>query len=367
MKTLQFCLSKSDFGILKSIANRPEYAEHVASLVYVAEMLSSKRHEFDSHAKQLQLDEDFRHLALTDEEIRGYYETYEQAFEEQQEILTYNRDFEVLEGVISKLPNLDEIVVWSTPNGANAGIAAMGPTDRVHWPFDRVGLWGTAISESGIDYEDGPSRHLRALLRGVHNAGTQLRKIRAAGMHHSFFNPEHFGLAHMTHLFENLTCFEISIGAFAEWDYTWHEDRYILAPHVIDGSACRTTMQKGVLRTALLKMPNLVTLRLIIYGLMRDWRLVNGSCPPPSLEDMVPTEQLWSKLESLTLEGMYADQEQLATLILKHRDTLTSLELSKVRILSGSWRRLLPHLKVGLAAKKPVIKLGYDPEDWSDG
>ncbi|KAK0642906.1 hypothetical protein B0T16DRAFT_414925 [Cercophora newfieldiana] len=380
MKELVFRLYKPDFDMLQSIASRPEYAEHVTSLLYDATMMSSKGHDFEAHVQACLrrrsivyyyngiLGDGRDRTRLTEADLRRDFEMYERFFATQQKILDDDIDYRVLEEVISKLPNLREISVSSNPSAGEAEIE-MGQNTWGSLPFEWCEFCDAEVSSGGVDYGDGPSRHLRALFRGVHKAGTQLRAIRAKGMHYSFFDSGKFGLARMTHLFENLTCFEISIGALAEWDYDWYEnqqDRFILAPHVVDGSVCRTTMQQGVLRTALLKMPNLTKLRLIIFGIMQHWQIANGSCQPPALEDMISPEQSWPKLEVLTLEGMYAKHEQLADLILRHNSTLVSLELNKIRIQKGSWRNLLPQLKDGFSGRQIHVKVGHDLEDWNE-
>ncbi|KAK5662532.1 hypothetical protein OQA88_8444 [Cercophora sp. LCS_1] len=369
MKALEFCLCKADFDMLRSIANS-DYAENVTSLKYNSGMLSSKRLNFTTHSEWLQrgfgpkgwtpaqVDE----TPLTDAELHRYFDLYDRMCDEQRDILDRNTDYEALEAVISKLGKLDEVFVWSGWDGRD-------DFDRANWSFERRGVVEQEVSMGGVDYGDGNARHLRALIRGVHNAGIKLRAIRAVGMHHSFFDPERFSLADMTHLFENLTVFEMEVSAFADWDVGHHNNQQevlILLPHVVDGSQCRTMMQKGVLLTALRHMPNLVSLTLKIRSIIRNWTLVNGTCDPPSLEDTIPLDHSWPKLESLVLEGMYADQAQLANLILGHKDTLNLLSLEGIRILNGSLVDLLPQLKAGLVGRNVSVELGWSLEDSSN-
>ena len=339
MKTLAFCLSKSDFDTLRGIANRPEHAEHVTSLFYFAEMLSSKRYDLEAYTRAVS------HCQFMDAELRDHFATYERLFVSQQEMLSQNTDFEVLEQLIQRLPNLEEIQVTSCPGWPGIWEPEEETYERYGWPFRddwsfrRNMINNTEIvSGCGVEHGDGPSRHLRALLRGIHKAGTtNLRTIRARGMQYSFFNRDQFGLANITHLLGNVTCFELSVDALAPWGYDCEMyeterdglmDRYTLAPHVTDGSICRTTMKQGVLRAALLSMPNLTTLRLIIFGCIRNWKLTNGTCNPPCLEDMIAPEQSWPTLRFLTLEGMYAKQEQLAAIVLAAKTSLVKLELN---------------------------------------
>ncbi|KAK4448936.1 hypothetical protein QBC34DRAFT_438710 [Podospora aff. communis PSN243] len=370
MKNLDFFLCKPDFDMLQSIADRN--GEHVTSLIYVATMVSSKRHDFDAYNQLIRRDWDYEHLEMIDADPRGYFEHYERAYESQQDILAHDRDYQLLESVLAKLPNLDRIVVWSQHQG-QAEIS-VEPATRRMYNHGRLGVCERSVCITGVDYGDGAARHLRALLRGVQTAGTKLRTIIATGMHYSFFDPEQFGLASVApHLFENLSCLELSIEALADWDYDHYnnqQEKFILMPHVTDASACRATMQKGMLRKALLNMPNLTRLRLIVIGVLRDWELAladGRSCHPPDFEDMVSPEQSWPRLKSLTLEGMYASQEQLAGLIIRCRETLTSVELNRVRMTNGSWRKLLPQLKEGIAGRKIDVALGWDLEDWSGG
>ncbi|KAK4443338.1 hypothetical protein QBC34DRAFT_443484 [Podospora aff. communis PSN243] len=299
MATLAFCLCKPDFDTLQRITSRPELAEHVTSLLYFAEMLSSKRYDLEAYAHAV------RSWPFTDAELRDHFATYERLFEAQQEMLSQDTDFRVLEQLIPRLHNLEEITVTSRPGWSGTWEPDGETYDwygwplRDDWPLRRNMIEHTAIvSGCGVEQGDGPSRHLRALLRG----------------------------------------------ALAPWDYNYEAyyaegsgmmDRYTLAPHVTDGSICRTTMKQGVLRTALLSMPNLTTLRLIILGCIESYKLINGTCNPPSLEDMIAPEQVWPKLQFLTLEGMYAKQEQLAGIVLAAKTSLVKLELNMVRLLNG--------------------------------
>jgi len=215
------------------------------------------------------------------------------------------------------------------------------------------------------------------LLRGIHKAGTKLRTIRARGMQYSFLDRDQFGLADITHLLGNVTSFELSVNALASWDYDSEmyeterdglADRYTLRPHVADGSICKRTMKQCVLRTALLSMPNLTTLRLIIFGCLSHWKLTNGICNPPSLEDMIASEQSWPNLQFLTLEGMYCKQEQLVGIVLAAKGSLVKLELNGARLLNGSWPKLLPQLRDGLAGRPVEVSLQGDAllQDWPD-
>ncbi|KAK0627865.1 hypothetical protein B0T14DRAFT_563634 [Immersiella caudata] len=378
MKTLAFCLCKGDFDNLQRIANRPDHAEHVTSLLYYAEMLSSKRHDFEAYAREV------NYYQFADAELRDHFATYERLFESQQEMLSQNTDSKVLEQLIPRLPNLEDITVTSQPGWPGTWEPEEETYERDGWPFrddwpfrrNKIEYTGV-ISGCGVKQSDGPSRHIRALLRGIHKARTKLRTLRARGMQYSFFNPNQFGLPQVAHLLENLTCFELSVDALAPWDYTSEQydterygmdDRHTLAAHVTDGSVCRTTMKQGVLRTALLSMPNLTMLRLIIFGCIPNYKLTNGTCNPPSLEDMIDTEQVWPKLQFLTLEGMYAVQEQLVGIVLAAKTSLMKLELNGVRLLNGSWEMLLPLLKEGLVGRRVDVSLQGDVllQDWPD-
>lgn len=393
MKTLAFCLCKSDLEVLNGIATCTNYpgghgaAEHVTSLIYFAEMLSSKRHDFAAYARAVEC------YRFTDAELRDHFDIYKRLFAEQQEIVSQNPDFPILEQLIAKLPNLEEIQVTSSPGWAGT----WEPPEEIYeqdgwhvrksWPFRRNMIQHTdIISGCGVEQADGPSRHVRALLRGIHKAGTlKLRTIRLRGMQHSFFDrkPQFGGgLADITTpLLANVTFFELSVDALAPWDCDGEmyqtegdgdlRDRYTLRPHLLaNGSICKTTMrQGGVLRTALLGMPNLTTLRLVIFGCIPYWKLTNGICNPPCLEDMIDPQQSWPNLQSLTLEGIYCQQEQLVHIIVAAKSSLVKLELNRIRLLNGSWPKLLPQLKDGLEGRRVDVSLEGDVvmlQDWPD-
>jgi hypothetical protein len=356
---LSFCLYQSDLDMLKSIASRPESAEHVTSLLYFADMISLERHDFRMHC----LGASTRSNSVDDrkeggKDLRTSFDVYKRLFESQQRILDRRDDYNTLSEVIAKFPGLKRVAVTSPLNASYLFGAGIRPHGMEKSPFYRRELRRGEVSR-GRSLEPSAlissSRHMRALLQGVHKAGIHLQSIEANVLHFSFFDtttPE-FGLHNMVDRLEALTCFNVAVIGFGELDSA--------CANLKDGTEANNArtrdwnrvMRQGGLRNALAHMANLTTLRVAfarrVFPDAQDRN--KDHFYPISLEDVIPPSRSWPKLKSLGLEGITTDGKTLRSLVLRHTDTLDSLELCYIHLHKPSWRVFLPKLKKDIWTK----------------
>lgn len=345
LKQLFFYPAKEDFDMLTEIANQPSRANHVTSLLYGAVMLSTKHQTLPMYTANIRqrehLNDQMDHIGvprikprppkMTEAQIREDYQLYLRYYEEQEDILKNKRDYEVLENLVAKLPNLREVSVSSLnelremPDG----------------PYDACK--GSGEPDSGVP----EVRNLRALLSGVKAAGTQLQTIRAAVVPFSFFDDAHFSLHSMLDLFQNLTHFVIDILAAEEHHYApWIDDMFGSLPEdsiVNQLNECRATMRRGVLRRALENMPNLATLEISFEEYVdRQVGLYNA---PVDLGDIMPLDRVFRRLKNLKISNVGTDRQEIIKFLARHKESLNSVSLGALKLAKTSWLQLLPALK----------------------
>jgi hypothetical protein len=268
---------------------------------------------------------------MTKTEIQESYNRYVRLYEEQEDILANNRDFVFLEELIPKLPNLRGIVM-SDGNGLRI-IHKTRPVPK----RDISDLY------SGT-YDDGAAsaRHLRALLKGVEKAGTQLQSIQASLVHLSILDETQFGLHNISPgLLGHLTTLKLGLVAVDEEEVSGAtvQDQ----DFVSQLTECRALMRKGSLRRTLDKMPNLVDLNI---ELAEFNRLPFGTFPSPAyLRDVIPLDRVWPKLKRFSISNVETERQQIVGFLVRHKSSLESFDLGFIRLTSTSWRKLLPDLK----------------------
>ncbi|KAK4441981.1 hypothetical protein QBC34DRAFT_499986 [Podospora aff. communis PSN243] len=356
-KEVCFTMCQQDFAHLRAIASNLDYAVHVSSLAYVVdiftvnrqtpEMLTAgirKREQMDLrlHSNNPALFS-IPEKEMEDDEIAQSYETYTRMFDEQHDILENNLDFQVLEEIVPKLPNLrgivmsegNELRIIHTNKPKPFSVRDVNCLKQLY-----MGDW---------DDDDAPARHLRALLKAVEKAGTQLRSIESAGMKVSFLDESEFGLHNMApHLLQNITNLKLSILVAEEPD-SGHPARNYRDFVRRQLEACRPEFQKGTLRRILQTLPNLVNLDLQLAEYHQEYM---GTFPSPAaLSDIIPLDHVWPNLKSLSLSNVETERQELAKFLLRHRPTLESLDLGFIKLTSTSWRKLLPYLRLQFSSE----------------
>lgn len=345
-KEICFIMRKDDFDIVRAIVDNPSCARHVTSLAYVVDVLVLERQtlEMFTNAVRVQerMDADLhRHNPklfprpvpkMPATEIQEKYNLYLRLYEEQEDILANDRDFAFLEQLIPRLPNLRDIVM-SDGNELRI-IRKASPVPR---RFDVTNLY------SG-KYDDGAAsaRHLRALLKGVEKAGTRLQSIQASSVHRSILDDSQFGLHSVSPaVLEHLTTLKLVLVAVEE-----EEVSYMRVPDqdfLPQLEQCRTFAQKGALRRALDKMPNLVDVEI---QLIEFHHYPAGTFPSPAyLRDIVPLDRVWPKLKRFRISNVETERQELAGFLGRHKSSLESFDLGYIRLTSTSWLKLLPGLK----------------------
>ncbi|KAK5651187.1 hypothetical protein OQA88_12735 [Cercophora sp. LCS_1] len=366
MKRITFAMCKQDFDMLLSIADHPVYSEYVSTLVYNADVMRLDRANLALFRANIQntsrIDKklNLQALEVSDDIIEERYRQYNRLFDEQQDILANNTNFAVLKHAVSKFSNLREIVVCC---GGEMGS---------HRRADRVLLYSYQLTSEGMTDGTGAARHLESLLQAVEAADTKLDRVRAGKMHVSFFDPLRFELQSLEFL-SNVTIFDIVIQVIQPPPglYSDEPSMNTVQKQIRD---CRKVMAKGTLRRVLDSMPHLVSLRLIVE---EDHSFDYDAFRGPVLWDhIMPEGKVWPRLKNFSLGDIETDRDQLVAFLVKHKDTLVTLEMEYMRLKSTSWMKLLPQLRKGFRgspAKKIVFSRvligaseddGHPPEQW---
>ncbi|KAK4210827.1 hypothetical protein QBC37DRAFT_428068 [Rhypophila decipiens] len=345
MEEIGFCMAKQDFDMLGALADHPVYPNHIASLVYFVDTLSLEPQTLEMYTAAIKGTEKMMSQfpdpdpALTEAQLLEHYNRYQQFYREQDDILSSDRDYEVLKEVISKLPNLREVSVSSDDEFSF----------QQNSPFK-------SCRHSGVGdfaYNRASVRHLRAILSGVQAAGTKLKAIRAGLIHHEFFDEAKFGLHSMIDLLGNITWFDMVIEATGEMDWDiGHENPDEIAAEI---ALCRAVMSKRVLRRILDAMPNIVSLRLELVEIHSQ--PTGANVYPAALRDIVPLDKKWPNLKYFTISNVETDRQELGNFLVRHKETLKSYALEQIGLASTSWIELLSYLKSNFADTKvqPLI------------
>jgi len=265
---------------------------------------------------------------MTAPEILDHHNQYLRHYEDQDEILTRRLDYDVLKEVTAKLPNLKDIVV-SDANELRV-IKKSPLSDFVEFHLG----W--------FNNEKVSARHVRAILKGAEEAGTRLQSIRAAMLCSDVLDETQFGLHSMApDLLSNLTTFHMGIKAVKEGKGGLRdEDPMDIASQL---SQCRALVKAGTLRSAIDKMPNLVELDIQFH---ETHTITKGIFPSPALlRDVIPLDRVWPKLKKFTITAVETERQELGSFLVRHKQTLESLDLGYIRLTSRSWLKLLPYLK----------------------
>jgi len=347
LKELFFYPAKQDFDMVTQIVNQPLLANHVTSLLYAAVMLSTKHQTLPMYTINVRRRERFndqmdhigvprtrpRQPKMTEAQIHEEYQQYLRFFEEQQDMLDNRRDFDILEKLIAKLPNLREVAVSSLNE---LRVMPDGPHDVYK---------GSGEPDGGLP----EVRNLRAILSAVKAAGIKLQAIRAAVVPVSFFDDSQFSLHSMLDLFQNLTHIEMDILAVEEQQQQhapWADDMFDDIPDATIAKQleeCRTTMQKGVLRRALENMPNLVTLDIAFEEYID--RMAGVYNAPVTLGDIIPLDHVFKRLKTFKISNVESDRQEIIKFLARHKESLTHVSLGAIKLAKTSWLQLLPALK----------------------
>ena len=386
---LIFYLHTTDFAALRSIASHPIYPRYVRSLVYGCDILPSPRLNMKQYVNECRRMEKRRakmHARhACDEanrppkplpEIKESYREYKRVHQAQEEIITNDKDYEILKEVVGKMTNLKEVMISSdfefrlgslssssSSSGSSShghgglfpghdGGSGSGPKSdalkNCRTPFDKLDCLTSLDGEKG---QEGV-RHLRAILMAVKEARIELKSLCAGLIHWSFFNESlgNFGFHSMGNLLSNLTRFEFLVlpGPSQDPEDLQNADATEMNNMSIDVMdeiyRCQGLMRTGVIRKLVKNMPNL---EILSIGFM-DHAEDNDFIFPARLQDVIPLNHTFPNLESLKLEGLETERQELTDFVVRHKDSLMKLELRDMRLVTTSWRKLLPELRYEL-------------------
>ncbi|KAI1842193.1 hypothetical protein JX265_001446 [Neoarthrinium moseri] len=329
-RRLKFHFHHDDFQMLELLSRHPIISKNVVSLVYFTNRLELKSDGRKKDRVDLILDYEKRTHRLNTrethappsatEELNEMFQEYEKIADRQIEMIQLDEDCRMLQGIVSRLGNLQEIEVRyrDRPRQGQAG-NNMGPFKKIK----RLNQRFTRSKPTGC-------RELRSLLSSLPGSTIMLRSLACENLDWTFFS-EGLGTGlHAMPSLQNLTMVELSLNASTE-----------LAgrPDGASEPASKHLFGTGVVGRFLSSLDKLRDLRITLgcYA---------GRIPKPAcLPDIITPGHHWSHLESLSLGGLECEGQDLLGVLGAHKETLRSLCICSIELTSRSWFELLPAIQ----------------------
>ncbi|KAK1753801.1 hypothetical protein QBC47DRAFT_48165 [Echria macrotheca] len=332
---------QDDFANLRAVANDPNRAKHVRSIIYIPYMLETRYLERAIDFGQYVMT--WRSLAIErhqsfkdgrpptppipdDEELNVKYAHFNSAIEQMRGIIDRGLDAACFSEVLPKFPGLRE--VWLRSGTGLETSKTFGQRFVKKSPYDNAGY----CLRKDYFYPGSGLRGIRALMPGLLSCKPRLlRVLRLDSVDWDFLKelPPPSALAGLVEL-------EIEFALTRPWLSTGNPP--------FQRREVRGMIKPGLLRDFLSALPNLeaLTLRADYYAVMDGHQSSVAIEPtyPWSLNDIVPTGIVWPHLRRFGLATCECSGEELLDFILRHRDTLRSLDLGYIK-LDTSWRPFL--------------------------
>lgn len=302
------------------------------------EMASLERQTLEMHTRGICLDEEdpgeewTEENGWTDSEIFDNFQAYDDFWQEQNDILDDHEDYEVLEEVVSQLPNLKEIFVsWEEDDPC---------LHFIKRPFCRR-------EEYRMNEGRASTWHFRAILKAVQAAGTRLRSICAESVHTEILDEKKFGLHDIIDLVGDVRSLDLML------DTTDEKSCLPSPPAVVNKvtEECRALVKTHTLRRVLDCMPLLGTLKLSFVDRHNS---ISHPSSPASLSDLIPPGRTWNNMKVINLYNVETDREELIEFLDRHKGSLESFQLDTISLASSSWRQLIPSLRSLICGTKIV-------------
>ena len=392
-REVNFCLHVDDFAALHAIAHHPTYPQFVRKLTYNTTIFDPRLVVDKTKGIVLSGVQDFgvkmysdRNLIFpglqkvekhnpekwkqeSDERKRRWMEA-ERVLTAQRRIFETNYDVTLFKEILPKFINLREISVSTSATG----------TPRT--PFD---IFPHCLLSTWIDEQEHTGiRHLPTLMEGIRAAGASmenLKRFRAGfGFHwlslnptvekrsdstesdtsddsdddgavdssiSMFFSPPDLKLVNAGWpLLDNLTHFEISI------DDMTHYHEIMPYPTKL---LCLEALGSNIIQ-----MRNLETLIINIENHLDSDCISCEVKPPVPLARLIPAGQHWPRLKKLDLGRVATNRGFLTKLLIRHKETLTTVGLQGIHLENSSWMAFFPKLRKAWLPKRLQVSLyGY--------
>ncbi|KAI0020045.1 hypothetical protein F4780DRAFT_744342 [Xylariomycetidae sp. FL0641] len=347
-----FYMHRQELERLREISLHPIFSRNLCSLTYFAQALDcpkvSLREFLRDHKRQMRWNSKLKKLNLSSHQLLQEYKKYEEAAEQQSEIMHNRVDVALLKEVLPRFPNLQHITM-SAGNMFYEGRFR----NRRRKPLEDImrGDNMYSLNPEGV-------RPFEALLLANAEAKCQLKCLRAGSLHWRFFRRSSAELHRMFRPLANLTAIEFIISVEPADERVHEHD---------SAGRCRKVLAKGALKNILKSMPQLRSLCVEVVS-MECEDLDKGG----ELEHIIDPGFRWPNLRELVLGGIECERGQLTKVLELHKDSLQRLCLRDIYLRASSWKKLLPDIRKKLFLVEACIcgdlyghsEDGEEPEDF---
>ncbi|KAF2856284.1 hypothetical protein T440DRAFT_474666 [Plenodomus tracheiphilus IPT5] len=334
------CARNQGLGAFQNIAKHPNYSGYVKEIVFDGTVFVENFAKSDDIYHRAE--ENFVELDTPDlGQKRDRWKRYQVFYQEQEDMKTSGMLLQTLAHALESLPNVSTLVY--SPHARVLPIERNDMRDLVPVGFT---CYPTADSRRGYTTPDHAFRHLlRAICLANFTGVRRLKieparaKVPATELSTEFFDmPTEADLQAGKHLFRNLTDIELNMAL-----------RDVNVEHMV-APAQQTTPQLGqplaILAELLATAKDLQHLTLVVsrFALWDEatngyYRYLRRFLPQ---QGMPPT--VWTKLQTLSLDGLYASQHEWTGVIKQHCGTLRTVTFRHCKITAGLWAKVVDEI-----------------------
>ncbi|KAF7516381.1 hypothetical protein G7054_g14172 [Neopestalotiopsis clavispora] len=258
-----------------------------------------------------------RELQHSSEDLQEHYARYKDGLEAQRKLIRTRGDFKYLTEIIGSLPQLQSITV----NPDVYFFPDLIP-HKIKSPFDD--LFHECSQKSGFDL----IRHVEAVLFALQGAAAKIEVLRLGPVHWRVIEHNFNVLSMPLQALSNLRHLEL-VFTLGKWS-------------PCQASACREVVRSGALRSFLSTLPLLEVLNVDFSSIGHSRKF--GA----SVDDIIPRGHTWRHLHSLALRNMEEGEQDVVSVLQRHKESLREVCLSNFRLGKISLPALLGQMRNNL-------------------
>ncbi|KAF1840990.1 uncharacterized protein K460DRAFT_410383 [Cucurbitaria berberidis CBS 394.84] len=338
-RTVVACARYQAMGAFQKVALHPVYPTYVKEIIFDGSVYEARLALYE-HA--------YNHEV---EELRGgshwgkrsRWKRYQVLYQEQEDMKTSGVLLQTIARALEWMPNVSSIVY--SPHPHLVPVEAKDMRDLVPRGTARSSSFPSYQMSNGFAGVHHPFRQLIGAIYLSKYAGIREFTVEAYQKHHSgtqfslsvFDFPEAVDLQAGQHFFQHLTKLELNIAL----------------------QESRSRMGGVDVHRSLKQLANLASLLTATKDLRHlAFHVANWKCSASLMYGFIISDEqpifrnlglrtTWDKLQSLSLEGIYADEKDFTDLIKRHKTTLRSLVFGKCSLCSGVWAEIVDEAVFG--------------------
>lgn len=364
---LHLIFISGSFERLREISERPIISQHVETLFYEADTLTSyetmrqwknsivvppwlesipgdqldppsataSEREHRAYMRNIQKLRAGPRYTQSEKHLKLVYETYRNYLSDQAKLRACDYNAEVIREAMARMPNLKEIALsmeYCLYEGRS------GVLERAF-----ANVYQSAFGDDGQSESCGVPQ-MRSLLLGASHAGLKLEVLRCGIVHWEIFRQDTEVFAQMRNAVRNLKTLQLHITtriSDEELAYEDGDDYHSQIP------ACAEYLKEsGRMRELVTAAPNLRSLD-ITFDCQYPY-------PPAGLKESVGG-LTWHSLKNVGFGIVETTEDELMDYYTRHASTLEAVRLDTIKLTKGSWPRLFQRMRKALSLTEALI------------